>query len=48
MVSGLSQLHLDEPSYLEQSDCILWVSTPRDAEEYAPCAETEMASVFGI
>ena len=35
MISARSELHLDESSYLEQSDCMLLVSTRRDAEEYA-------------
>ncbi len=39
MVSARSQLRLDEPSYLEESDCMLQVSTRRDAEEYAGCME---------
>ena len=39
MVSERSQLHLDEPSYLEQSGCMLRVSILRDVKEYASCME---------
>ena len=45
MVSERSQLHLDEPSYLEQSDCMLRVSTLRDAEEYARCMEIPRTAI---
>jgi hypothetical protein len=39
MVSELFELHLDEPSYLEESDCLLRASALGDAEEYAGCME---------
>ena len=45
MVSARSQLHLDEPSYLEQSDCMLRVSTLRDAEEFAGCMEIPRTAI---
>ena len=45
MISARSQLHLDEPSYLEQSDCMLLVSTRRDAEEYAGCMEIPRSAI---
>ena len=45
MVSARSQLHLDEPSYLEQSDCMLRVATLRDAEEYAGCMEMPRTAI---
>ena len=38
LVSARSQLHLDEPSYLEQSDCMLRVSSLQDAKEFAGLA----------
>ncbi len=39
MTSVMSQLHLTEPSYLEESDCTARVSALGDAEEYAGCME---------
>ncbi len=39
MVSERSQLHLDEPSFPNQSDCMQHVSTLQDAEEFASCME---------
>jgi len=45
MVSARSQLHLDEPSYLEQSDCMRRVSTRGDAEEYADCMEIPRTAI---
>ncbi len=45
MVSARSQLHLDEPSYLEQSDCLRRVSTRGDAEEYADCMEIPRTAI---
>ncbi len=45
MVSARSQLHLDESSYLEQSDCMRRVSTRRDAEEYAGCMEIPRTAI---
>lgn len=45
MVSGRGQLHLNEPSYLEQSDCMLRVSALRDAKEYERCMEVPRTAV---
>ena len=45
LVSARSQLHLDEPSYLEQSDCMIRVSTRGDAEEYAGCMEIPRTAI---
>ena len=45
LVSALSQLHLDEPSYLEQSDCMLRVSDLRDVEEFAGCLEIPRTAI---
>ncbi len=45
MVSARSQLHLDEPSYLEQSDCVRRVSTRGDAEEFAGCMEMPRTAI---
>ena len=39
MLSETGQLRLDEPSYLERSDCMSRVSTLGNAEEYAGCME---------
>ena len=39
MLSETGQLRLDEPSYLERSDCVSRVSTLANAEEYAGCME---------
>ena len=45
MLSAQSELHLDEPSYLEQSDCMRLVSTRGDAEEYAGCMEIPRTAI---
>lgn len=45
MVSARSELHLDEPSYLEHSDCRLRVSTLRDVEEFAGCVEIPRTAI---
>ncbi|MCH7855987.1 MAG: hypothetical protein IIB37_04485 [Gemmatimonadetes bacterium] len=45
MLSAQSQLHLDEPSYLEESDCTRRVSTREDAEEYAGCMEIPRTAI---
>ncbi len=45
LVSARSQLHLDEPSYLEQWDCMRRVSTRGDAEEYAGCMEIPRTAI---
>jgi hypothetical protein len=45
MVSERSQLHLNEPSYLEQSDCVLRVSILRDVKEYASCMEIPRTAI---
>ena len=45
MVSERSQLHLDEPSYVEQSDCMARVSALRDATEYASCMEIPRTAI---
>ena len=45
LVSARSQLHLDEPSFLEQSDCMRRVSTRLDAEEYADCMEIPRTAI---
>ena len=45
LVSERSQLHLDEPSYLERSDCMRRVSTLGDAEEYADCMEIPRTAI---
>ena len=45
MVSQASQLHLTEPSYLEESDCSARVSALGDAEEYAGCMEMPPAAL---
>ena len=37
MVSARSQLRLEEPSYLEQTDCMARVSALADETEYAGC-----------
>ena len=44
-VSARSQLQLDEPSYLEQSDCMRRVSTLGDAVEYAGCMEIPRTAI---
>ena len=45
LVSARSQLHLDEPSYLEQSDCMLRVSSLQDAKEFAGCMEVPRTAI---
>ena len=45
LVSERSQLHLDEPTYLEQSDCMRRVSTRRDDEEFADCMEIPRTAI---
>ena len=45
LVSARSQLHLDEPSYLEQSDCMLRVSSLQDAKEFAGCMEIPRTAI---
>ena len=45
MVSARSQLRLEEPSYVEQSDCMARVSTLGDAKEYAGCLEFPRAAI---
>ncbi len=45
MVSARSQLHLDQPSYLEQSDCMRRVSSRGDAEEFADCMEIPRTAI---
>ncbi len=45
LVSERSQLHLDEPSYLEQSECMRRVATLGDAEEYADCMEIPRTAI---
>jgi len=44
-VSARSQLQLDEPSYLEQSDCMRRVSTLGDSVEYAGCMEIPRTAI---
>lgn len=45
LVSERSQLHLDEPSYVEQSDCMRRVATRRDDEEFAGCREIPRTAI---
>ncbi len=45
MMSPMSQLHLTEPSYLEESDCTARVSSLGDTEEYAGCMEIPPAAL---
>ena len=45
MLSEVSQLHLTEPSYLEESDCAARVSALGDADEYAGCMEVPAAAI---
>ncbi len=45
LVSARSQLHLDEPSYLEESDCMLRVSTLQDVEEFAGCMDVPRTAI---
>jgi hypothetical protein len=45
MVSGLSQLHLTEATYLEESDCLARVSALGDAEEYEGCMEVPPSAI---
>ena len=44
-MSARSQLHLDAPSYLEQSDCMLRVSSLQDAKEFADCMEVPRTAI---
>ena len=45
MMSELSQLHLTEATYLEESDCTARVSSLGDAAEYAGCMEVPTAAL---
>ncbi len=45
MMSELSQLHLSEAIYLEESDCVARVSALGDAAEYAGCMEVPTAAL---
>ncbi len=45
MMSELSQLHLTEATYLEESDCVARVSAFGDAAEYAGCMEVPTAAL---
>ncbi len=45
MVSELSQLHLTEAAFLEESDCTARVSTLADAEEFESCMEVPPAAI---
>ena len=45
MVSELSQLHLTEATFLEESDCTARVAALNDAEEYAGCMEVPAAAL---
>ena len=45
MMTGMSELHLTEPSYLEESDCSARVSALGEAEEYAGCMEIPAAAL---
>jgi hypothetical protein len=44
MVSARSQLRLEEPSYVEQTDCMARVSALGDGKEYAGCMEIPRAA----
>ena len=45
LVSARSQLHLDEPSFLEQAACMTRVSALRDAREYASCMQVPRTAI---
>jgi len=45
MVSELSQLHLTEATFLEESDCTARVSALADAEEFGSCMEVPPAAI---
>ena len=45
MVSERSQLRLEEPSYLEKSDCMQRVSALRDTVEFADCMEIPRTAI---
>ena len=45
MMSGLSQLHLTEATYLEESDCMARVSALGDAVEYEGCLEVPASAI---
>ena len=45
MMSELSQLHLTEATFLEESDCMARVSALNDAEEYEGCMEVPTTAI---
>jgi len=45
LVSEVSQLHLTEATFLEESDCTARVAALGDAEEYAGCMEVPSAAL---
>ena len=45
MMSELSQLHLTEATFLEESDCMARVSALSDAEEYEGCMEVPTTAI---
>ena len=45
MMSELSQLHLTEATFLEESDCMVRVSALNDAEEYEGCMEVPTTAI---
>jgi hypothetical protein len=45
MVSELSQLHLTEATYIEESDCLARVSALGDAGEYEGCMEVPPSAI---
>ena len=45
MMSELSQLHLTEATFLEESDCMARVSALNDAEEYEDCMEVPPTAI---
>ena len=45
MMSELSQLHLTEVTYLEESDCMARVSALGDAAEYEGCQEVPASAI---
>ncbi len=45
LVSERSQIHLEEPSYLQQADCMTRVSALRDAREYASCMQLPRTAI---
>jgi hypothetical protein len=45
MMSEMSQLHLTEATYLEESDCMARLSARGDAAEYEDCLEVPASAI---